>query len=153
MSAVAADMEGIDIEQVGRALGLYPRAVRSRVELHERIAEGFPRRAALHFVSDLEQIPLEESLHALNVSRRSWQRFKIEPGKLLDVDQSSRVWNMAEILTRAESVLGSREEAESWMLRAAIGLDGRRPIDLMSTPQGADLVRTLLERMEFGVYA
>ncbi len=59
---------------------------------------------------------------------------------------------MAEILAKAEEVLGSREEAEHWLARPALGLDSRRPTDLMASPQGADLVKTLLEQMEYGVY-
>lgn len=60
---------------------------------------------------------------------------------------------MAEILAKAEQVLGTREEAEQWLSRPALGLDSRRPIDLMATAQGAELVKTLLEQMEYGVYA
>jgi putative toxin-antitoxin system antitoxin component (TIGR02293 family) len=48
---------------------------------------------------------------------------------------------------------GSREEAEQWLDRPQTGLDQRRPIDLLQTPAGADLVRDLLTRLEHGVYA
>lgn len=68
-------------------------------------------------------------------------------------DQSARVWNLAEVLAKADEVLGSREDAEHWLAAPAIGLDARRPIDLMDTPQGAELVKTLLDRMAHGVYA
>jgi putative toxin-antitoxin system antitoxin component (TIGR02293 family) len=39
------------------------------------------------------------------------------------------------------------------MERPAIGLDQRRPIDLLTTPAGAELVETFLERLEYGVYS
>lgn len=141
------------VEQVKRTLGMRSLKARTAVELHERIAEGLPRSAALHLVSGLMSITLDESLRAFNLSRRDWHRFKAEPDKRLGVDQSARVWSMAEILTRAQEVLGTREEAEEWLSRPAPGLDGRRPIDLMSTPQGSELVNTLLARMDYGVYA
>ncbi len=92
----------------------------------------------------------------LNISSRTWHRIKADKadlGKFLDVDQSARLWNMAEILAKAEEVLGTREEAEQWLSRPAMGLDSRRPIDLMASPQGADLVKTLLDQMDYGVYA
>jgi putative toxin-antitoxin system antitoxin component (TIGR02293 family) len=59
----------------------------------------------------------------------------------------------AEVLAKATAVFGSREEAEQWLERPAIGLDQRRPIDLLATPAGAKIVKDFLTRMKFGVYA
>ena len=39
------------------------------------------------------------------------------------------------------------------MLAPAIGLDNRRPIDLLSSAAGAEAVENALTRMEYGVYA
>lgn len=141
--------------RVAQLLGFKPR-IQSPIELHEQIMEGFPRATAVHLAANLHEIKPDEAIRVLNISQRTWHRIKAEKsefGKPLDVDQSSRLWNMAEILAMAEDVLGSREEAEQWLTRPAIGLDARRPIDLMATPQGAELVKTLLTQMEFGVYA
>lgn len=44
-------------------------------------------------------------------------------------------------------------EAQRWLTTGAVALKGQRPLDLLSTRQGADLVRDLLVRMEYGVYA
>ena len=49
--------------------------------------------------------------------------------------------------------LGSREEAERWMVTLATVLDQRRPIDLLSTPAGTVLVEEFLDRLDYGVYA
>jgi uncharacterized protein (DUF2384 family) len=38
------------------------------------------------------------------------------------------------------------------MSERAIGLGGRRPVDLLQTIQGAALVNDLLSRIYFGVY-
>ncbi len=56
------------------------------------------------------------------------------------------------ILVMATEVLGSREAAGRWMQEPAIGLDQRRPLDLLSTSAGMDIVRTFLERLQHGVY-
>ena len=58
-----------------------------------------------------------------------------------------------EVLSKAEDVLGSRADAEQWLAARAIGLNSRRPIELLATPQGAELVKTLLDQMAHGVYA
>jgi putative toxin-antitoxin system antitoxin component (TIGR02293 family) len=128
----------------------------SAIDLHEQILKGFPCSVAVNFVSSLKEIPVEESIRVLNISSRGWHRMKAEKaglGKPLDVDQSARLWSMGEILAKAEEVLGARDEAEQWCVRPAMSLESRRPIDLMATPQGAVLVKTLLDQMEHGVYA
>lgn len=142
--------------RVAAVLGTQSLRIHSPIELHERIVEGLPRSSVVHLVSSLHDIKLDESMRVLNISSRTWHRIKADKSDLdkpLDVDQSARLWSMAEILAQAEEVLGTREEAEQWLSRPAIGLDGHRPIELMATPQGADLVKTLLARMETGVYA
>jgi putative toxin-antitoxin system antitoxin component (TIGR02293 family) len=52
----------------------------------------------------------------------------------------------------AAEVLGSIEEAEQFMERPAIGLDQNRPIDLLATPAGVEMVETYLQRIKYGVY-
>ena len=68
-------------------------------------------------------------------------------------EQSGRTSKFAEILAKATSVFGSREEAEQWLERPAIGLDQRRPIDLLATPAGVSIVEEFLERLAYCVYA
>jgi putative toxin-antitoxin system antitoxin component (TIGR02293 family) len=73
--------------------------------------------------------------------------------KPLSQEQSSRAWKFADILARATSVLGSQDEAEQWLERPAIGLNQRRPIDLLATSAGTEIVEDFLRRLEYGVYA
>ncbi len=56
------------------------------------------------------------------------------------------------VFAKAISVLGSTEAAEHWAERRAMGLDQQRPIDLLATPAGTELVETFLERLRYGVY-
>lgn len=58
----------------------------------------------------------------------------------------------AEMLAFATKVFGSEEDAQAWMERPAIGLNQRRPIDVMETAEGREAVATYLVRIYFGVY-
>ncbi len=87
------------------------------------------------------------------MSLRNFQRRKDAPDKPLSQEQSGRTWKFAEILAKATDVFGSQEEAEQWLERPAIGLDQRRPIDLLATPAGIELVEQYLTRLAYGVYA
>jgi len=59
---------------------------------------------------------------------------------------------LAEILAKATAVLGSKEDAEQWLEKPAIGLDQRKPMDLLATPAGVEMVEDYLGRLEYGVY-
>jgi putative toxin-antitoxin system antitoxin component (TIGR02293 family) len=50
-------------------------------------------------------------------------------------------------------VFGSQADAEQWLVMPAMGLEQRRPIDLISTSVGTELVEDLLVRISYGVYS
>ena len=51
------------------------------------------------------------------------------------------------MLAKATEVLGNQQVAEEWLNRPAVGLDQRRPLDLLSTAVGAEMVERLLGRI------
>lgn len=75
------------------------------------------------------------------------------PSDTLSVAQGGRAFKFAEMLAKATVVLGSREAAVQWLTTPAMGLDQQKPIDLLVTPVGTQLVEELLDRIEYGVYA
>jgi len=97
-------------------------------------------------------IPVPRLLPVFGISIRTFMRLKAEPDKLLDAEQSGRVWQFAELFAKAEDVFQSRARAVEWMLEPAMALENRRPIDLLTTPVGAQLVDDVIERMRHGVY-
>ena len=54
---------------------------------------------------------------------------------------------------KASDIFGSQEEAERWLDSPAIGLNQHRPIDLLATPAGLEIVEDYLTRIEYGVYS
>ena len=122
----------------------------SLVKVHEALHAGLPRRALLRAIP--EGIPMAELLPVFGISLRTFMRLKAEPSKRLDSEQSARVWRFAELFAKAEDVLGTRERAVEWMLEPAMALEKRRPIELLTTSVGAQLVDDVIERMRYGVY-
>ncbi len=129
--------------------------VSSPMAVHELILSGIPGEALVRLVRQLPAISDDGDAFekAFGMSERTYQRHKSNRTKVLSPEQSSRTWNFARLLAKAAAVLGSQSEAEMWMLRPALGLEGRRPIDLLATAAGSDLVREYLERLDYGVYA
>jgi putative toxin-antitoxin system antitoxin component (TIGR02293 family) len=126
----------------------------SPIEVHDMLLHGLPGKALTHLVDSVVVLRKAASLEkAVGISLRTFQRRKDAPGKPLSLEQSSRTWKFADILARATAVLGSQEDAEQWLERPAIGLDQRRPIDLLATSAGTQIVEDFLQRLEYGVYA
>lgn len=161
MMAKVADMETLgpkaaELQRVAALLGgtrVLRHALSNPLDAHEMLVEGLPGNALRHLLDNLLILkktgPLER---AVGMSLRTFQRHKGSPGKLLSQEQSGRAWKFAEVLAKATAVLGSQEDAERWLERPATGLDQRRPIDLLATPAGLELVEAFLERLEYGVY-
>jgi putative toxin-antitoxin system antitoxin component (TIGR02293 family) len=126
----------------------------SPLEAHEMILHGIPGKALENLVRHLTVIdPADAFETAFGMSERTFQRHKSDHTRTLNREQGSRTWNFARVLTKASSVFGTQEEAEKWMIESAMGLDNRRPIDLLATAAGTMLVQEFLERLDYGVYA
>jgi putative toxin-antitoxin system antitoxin component (TIGR02293 family) len=156
---VAAHAAPEKMEVVERAAGLLGgdrilrRKVRSPLDAHALLAGGLPGRALIHFIERLEVLDRTVSLEkGVGMSLRTFQRHKDAPAKALSQDQGGRAWRFAEILAKATAAFGSQQDAEAWLERPATGLDRQRPIDLLATPAGAELVEDFLTRLEHGVY-
>lgn len=125
----------------------------STLEVHAYIMTGFPGSALTHLRENIGLLNDANLLeHVLGVSKRTLLRRKQTPELPLDQALSSRAWKFAELVSRASDVLGSQQAAEEWLVTPAIGLENHRPIDLLSTLPGIDIVETYLERMDSGVY-
>ena len=159
ISEAASDQRTRGTTELEKMVDLFggPRALKHAVanplDAHEMILHGIPSRALSNLVTQLVVIEASDAFEAaFGMSERTFQRHKSDERRLLNTEQSSRTWNFARILTKASAVFGSQSEAERWMIAPAIGLDGRRPIDLLATAAGTDLVQEFLDRLDYGVY-
>lgn len=124
----------------------------SRSDVHFAIVSGMPYGSLLHLVAQMEELKEVDIVKVLGISARTLRRQSEAPGKPMPVDLASKTWLFAETLAKAAEIFGSNEDAELWMSKPAMGLDGQRPIDLLQTVQGAELVNDFLGRLEYGVY-
>lgn len=128
--------------------------IKSPIDTHHVLARGLPKRSVTHLLDSLLVAHDRGVLSgALGMSARTQQRLKAEPQEALSVEVSGRAWQFAETLAHASEVFGTQVAAEHWLETPAVALDGEKPLDLLSTPPGSEMVRTLLTRIEFGVYA
>lgn len=159
MQATSASSTAADICRTLALLGgsdVIKRQVRDSLDAHDLLASGLPASVLAHLV---RQVALLSGTHdelerAIGISVRTYQRRKkSDADSRLSPEQSGRAWKFAEILGRATDIFGSQAEAEAWMQRPAIGLNQRRPIDLLGTPAGVEALEDHLTRLEYGVYS
>jgi len=114
-------------------------------DVHEVLLRGLPGTALGHFVDSLIVIKSWAIAEALGMSRRTLHRRLNTPKKVLRREQSNQLWAFAYVLSKATTTHGSQERAENWMVtpHASVGL---RPVDLLGSPVGIDIVEYLLER-------
>lgn len=123
----------------------------SPLQMHDLVTEGLPVERARDLIASFQLIDRETVLRTIGVSDRTLQRAKIAD-KPLDTNASDRSLRLASVVEQAIDVLGSQDAAERWLSTPAMALDRRRPIDLLQSSEGTELVKTLLTRMDYGVY-
>lgn len=154
-AAVAAPREhpfrrAADLLGGRRVLG---QEIDSWLDIHDLIVKGLPARALSHLVERVPGLKRPEMLEkAVGMSLRTYQRRKDKPDAALSREQGGRAWRFAELLAHATRVFKTEADAEEWFESEAYGLGWRKPIDLLSTPAGADIIETYLGRIEYGVY-
>jgi putative toxin-antitoxin system antitoxin component (TIGR02293 family) len=122
------------------------------LDAHEMLLAGLPGEALTYLERSLKFLDAAAFEKAIGMSVRTVQRRKADPSQALNTEQSNRTWKFAEILAKASEVFGGQRDAEEWLSEPAIGLDGRKPIDLLATAAGTELVEVYLGQIEYGVY-
>lgn len=127
-------------------------SISSKLDAHEIILKGLPGGALVYMVAHFKTMKPVDVTQAVGVSLRTVQRRTKAPRARLNPEQSGRTWKFAEILANATEVFGDQAEAENWLANPAMSLDGRRPLDLLASPAGVEMVEQLLGRLKYGVY-
>ncbi|MEL6167953.1 MAG: antitoxin Xre/MbcA/ParS toxin-binding domain-containing protein [Pseudomonadota bacterium] len=125
-------------------------APKSAYEAHEVIEGGLPAAMLRHFRDKVRALSDKTWAQIVDVSLS--QVKELRKKSKLSVRVSSQLVLFAVLLARAEDVFGGREEALRWFDGEQMALSGRRPIDLLDTFVGANLVARTLTQIDRGVY-
>lgn len=120
---------------------------------HDLVTKGVSVAAAKQVVRAFQLIDESQLYGVLGISQKTMQRRSASAAKTLDPNASDRALRLVSVTSQAIEVLGSQDAAERWLSSPAMGLDRRRPIDLLQSTEGTEMVKTLLTRMDYGVYA
>ncbi len=111
--------------------------------------EGIRKESVLRLAKILE-VPMKDIAALLNLSYKTLERKK--PTDTLDSLSSSLSIEIAETISKGLSVFEDSAKLNRWLRKENKGLQGKKPIDLLSTPTGLKLVNGILGRIEEGIY-
>ena len=137
------------VRQLGGARAVR-RPIRSPLDLARAVEGGLPVETADALVEGGALDGAE--LYRLVVPRRTLSHRRSRGGRLTPTE-SDRAARVARAVAFAEETLGSPGKARAWLRRPNRGLGGAKPLDLLTTDQGARTVEAVLDRLAYGVYA
>jgi putative toxin-antitoxin system antitoxin component (TIGR02293 family) len=119
------------------------------LEQHDMARQGIPITQLNKALRSFVQLTEDEVLVAIGMNKRTVQR---RSNGALKPAPSGALLDLVFVVQKATDVLGDRDAAEKWLRQPAVAFNGLRPVDLLSTRQGAVLIKNHLIRMDYGVY-
>lgn len=122
----------------------------SAVQRHHLVKGGVPSKVVRDALDTYHCINHDLLLGSIGLSSKTLDRRQKDR---LNEHHSDAALALMEVTALAESALGTRDLAEEWLNSPAIGLDGKKPLEMLTTAPGIAAVKELLGRIEYGVYA
>ncbi len=96
----------------------------------------------------------EEISNVIHVSTRSLQRWTKETkNKILDRETSAKTIALAALFSKGAFIFGSIEAFKLWLRLSNSALENKKPIELLDTSIGFDLINDELGKIEYGIFA
>ncbi|PWU06958.1 MAG: hypothetical protein C5B43_01025 [Verrucomicrobia bacterium] len=87
----------------------------------------------------------------VSITTRTFNRRKLE--KKFNREESDRIMRIYLLFQFAKEVLGSKEEASSWLKTPKLALNEKTPLDLAKTEIGSREVEALLGQIQHGIFS
>jgi len=112
------------------------------------LLEGLPVRS-FQVLCDAFQLPRERMAEAVGIAPRTLARRKV-----FKPDESERIFRFGRVFQDAVDLFNGNEgEARAWLLQPQFGLGGAIPLEFARTEPGAQEVRSLIGRLNEGIFA
>ncbi len=87
----------------------------------------------------------------LHLSERTMQRYQKE-NKTFDISSSEKIIQITILYEFGVSVFGNKENFDSWLITKNVAL-GSKPIELLDTVFGIEIINNELIKIEHGIFA
>jgi len=141
----------MELSQVSRILGgqkVLGTRLQSRMDLIELANRGLTKDAVSNLARHLS-LSLKDMAALLPVTERSLQRYAARHH--LNPTVSEQVLQIAGVVARGTEVFGGKDRFLAWANQPSSALSNKRPLELLGSRFGTDLVLDELGRMEHGI--
>jgi putative toxin-antitoxin system antitoxin component (TIGR02293 family) len=89
----------------------------------------------------------------LDVNVRTLQRYKNQKGFKFQTLQGEKIFEVAEVMNLGKEVFDENAKFYSWLNTPTFALGNAKPIELLDTSFGIEIVKSELYAIEYGVFA
>ncbi|MBN1311069.1 MAG: DUF2384 domain-containing protein [Anaerolineae bacterium] len=143
-------MSSLTVETLLGGKEVIGQSIHTEMDLYELGKGGIPKKALLD-LADQTKMSLRTLSSILQISERTLQRKK--DSDLLNESVSEHVIQIAQIFSRGNEVFDSVEDFQTWIDTANKALGNRKPMELLSSRYGAQMILDELGRIEYGVFS
>ncbi len=122
--------------------------IRNEMDMYEIAQSGLTKEALTQLIKNAG-FTVKSMAAVLNLTERTLQRKQRDD--LLDRVTSEQVLQVADVVSRGIEAFGSAESFSRWLSLENVALRNKRPIDLLSSRYGAQMVFDELGRIEYGI--
>jgi len=142
-------MSELTIEKIFQDEGIES-PFQNRLELIKLVRKGISKKSILK-LSELLSLSVKDFAKLLPVTERTIQRY--HANKRFKRDISEHIILIAEVVVKGLDVFPNQERLKKWLTAPNKSFDNTKPIELLDTSFGAQLVIDELGRIEYGVYS
>ncbi|MDZ7797291.1 MAG: antitoxin Xre/MbcA/ParS toxin-binding domain-containing protein [Candidatus Marinimicrobia bacterium] len=133
------------------AMAKYRTLFENKVKLNRLITSGLSY-SLFEAMQDNAPFSKDEWAHFLDVSVKTLDRYR-QDNKRFRAFQSEKIIGMIEVIERGVDVFGDMGMFKRWLYTPIPALSDSKPIELLSSSYGKELVLDELTRIEHGIFA
>lgn len=95
----------------------------------------------------------QNEFHQITLIPVSTIKRRLKNSERFSTQESDAMYRLAMLMKLATELFNDEERALEWMKSSVYGLDGKRPLDMVSTTVDFEIVKDLIGRVEHGVFS
>ena len=124
--------------------------IQTEMDLYELGKKGIPKKSLVALAQNIH-MSTRAITNILHITERTLQRKK--DLDLINESLSEHIIQIAEVYSRGNDVFDTIEDFQVWITASNTALGNKKPIELLSSRYGAQLVLDELGRVEYGVFS
>ena len=115
------------------------------------VKRGIPKNLFME-IAQFSKLDDEQWSKSLGINVRTFQRHKKAEKHTFNPNHSERIFDIAEVFNEGIEVFDSLDDFKEWLNSPSIPLGNNKPIEMLDSSYGKELVMEELSRIEHGIF-